>query len=332
MRASRLTAIALLLEARGQMTAQALADEFEVSVRTIFRDMEALSEAGVPVYAERGSQGGFRLMDGYRMRPPGLTAEEAGALWLAGLPEAVRKMGWGPALTAAQAKLLAVLGPDQRQRAALIRERLHVDGPGWFGAADEPAYLSQVTEAVWMSRVIRVRYQSWTAERIRVLDPLGVVLKGGTWYLVARPHEGGPPRTYRVSAIQTCEITGEIGKRPDDFNLGTFWREASADFIRRLYPHEATLRISPEGMHELFHTGTSIHAAGLREVASLDSSGFALVVLPFENVREAARDLMRLGADVEVLEPRDLREEVRALAAKTLALYESDTIRRANEG
>ena len=322
MRASRLTAIALLLEGRGRMTAQELADEFEVSVRTIFRDMEALAAAGVPVYAERGAAGGYRLMEGYRMRPPGLTSAEAGALWLAGLPDAVRRLGWGPALTGAQAKLLAVMGPEQRRQTGLMRERLYVDGAGWFGTADEPPHLSPVTDAVFSGRLIRVRYRSWNAERIHTLEPLGLVLKGSMWYLVARDHDAPQTRTYRVAAIRTLEMLDGYTERPVDFDLAVYWQRASAEFVNRIYSQEAILRVSVEGLRQFDHLGTGVYPAGMRELGAPDDLGWREVLLPFETVEEAARDLLRLGQEVLVMAPVALREEMRRLARAVLARLE----------
>ncbi|MGC8488293.1 MAG: helix-turn-helix transcriptional regulator [Clostridia bacterium] len=332
MRASRLTAIALLLEGRGRMTAQELADEFEVSVRTIFRDMDALAAAGVPVYAERGAAGGYRLMEGYRMRPPGLTSAEAGALWLAGLPDAVRRLGWGPALAGAQAKLLAVMGPEQRRQTALMRERLYVEGASWFGAPDEPPHLAVVTDAAFSGRVIRVRYRSWSAERTRTLEPLGLVLKGGTWYLVAQDHDAKKARTYRVAAIQSVELLDEYASRPAQFDLAGYWKRASAEFIGRVYALEAVLRISPEGLRQVTHLGTAVYTAGMRELGEADALGWREVRLPFETVEETARDLFRLGGEAEVLAPPALREEMRRLARDILARLEDSEARAVSPG
>jgi predicted DNA-binding transcriptional regulator YafY len=316
-RSSRLTAIVLLLEARGLMTARELAEHFEVSERTIFRDIDALSNAGVPVYAERGSHGGYRLLEGYRMRPPALTSVEAGALWLAGLPDAASALGRGRDLASAQLKLLAVLGPDQRAETTRVRELLYVDQPGWFGATDEPEHLGLVTEAVWTRAVIRVRYQSWTAESVRTLAPLGMVLKGGNWYLVAQHwhRQGAAPRTYRVSQIRECELVGETSDRPADFDLKEYWQEASAALVRRVYSMNATIRVSPTALSDLYHLGSAVHLAGMQELHSHDVEGWRHFLLPFENLREAARDLVRLGGDAEVLAPQELREEVIRVAA-----------------
>ena len=318
-RSSRLTAMVLLLEARGALTAQALAQHFDVSVRTIIRDIDALSAAGIPVYAERGPHGGYRLMEGYRLRPPALTAAEAGALWLSGLPDTAAALGRGADLASAQIKLLAVLGPDQQAETTRIQELLYVDQPGWFGATDAPEYLSHVLEAVWAGSVIRMRYQSWTAETVYILEPLGMVLKGGTWYLVARDQQRLAPRTYRVSQIRECARVGQTVSRPPDFDLVTYWQEASAAFVQRIYSLEATIRVAPAAVGDLHHLGSAVYMAGLREVAAEDAAGWRHFHLPFENVREAARDLVRLGGDVEVLAPAELRAEVGQVAADIMA-------------
>ncbi len=318
MRASRLVEIVLQLEARGRTTAPELARQFGVSVRTIFRDMDALAEAGVPIYADRGATGGYRLVDGYRMRPPMLTRQEASALWLAGQPEAARRLGLGDALQSAETKLLAVMGPVERGEAHLVRERLHIEGAGWFGASDEPPFLKMVMEAVWTGRVIRVRYTSWTAEGVYVLDPLGLVLKGGIWYMVARRRDQSEPRTYRISAIREVTLREESVERPSGFDLAAYWRDAEAGFVTRVYSQQAILRLSPKGRREIPHLGTALYLARLTPLAEPDDEGWETVRVPFERVDEAASDLLRLGPEAEVLEPAGLRQAVYRLALQVV--------------
>ena len=197
MRASRLVSLLLLLQTRGRMTAAHLADELEVSVRTIYRDLEALSAAGVPVYAEAGPNGGCQLIEGYRTRLTGLTANEAEALIVSGVPGPVGELGLGTVLGAAQLKLLAAMPTELAERASLARHRFHLDAPRWFrGGRNEP-YLAEVAAAVWHDQCINVRYRHPGADAAvtRHLDPLGLVLKAGVWYLVAR--RDGELRTYR---------------------------------------------------------------------------------------------------------------------------------------
>src|SRR5438128_7101344 len=197
MRAGRLVSLLLLLQTRGHMTAEQLATALEVSVRTIYRDVEALSEAGVPIYADRGPLGGIRLVDGSRTRLTGLTNQEAETLFLSGLPGPAAELGLGTVVTAARLKVLAALPPELRARASRISQRFHLDAPGWFQTAEQVQHLERLAEAVWDNRTIEIDYPHDDAPVTRRLDPLGLVLKAGIWYLVARIGDG--MRTYRAS-------------------------------------------------------------------------------------------------------------------------------------
>uniref|UniRef100_UPI0013D8B44B helix-turn-helix transcriptional regulator n=1 Tax=Candidatus Frankia alpina TaxID=2699483 RepID=UPI0013D8B44B len=189
MRASRLLSVLMLLQTRGKLTARQIADELDVSVRTVHRDLDALAQAGVPVLADRGVTGGYRLLAGYRTRLTGLTADEADSLFLAGMPGAAAELGLGAMLAAAELKLMATLPEPLRERAGRVRERFHLDAPSWFRATEDTPLLAEVADAVWAQRRLRVTYRRWRAPREvdRVLDPLGVVLKSGTWYLGVFP-------------------------------------------------------------------------------------------------------------------------------------------------
>ncbi len=236
MRASRLLSLLLLLQTRGRMTAQELAGELEVSMRTVYRDVDSLAAAGVPVYADRGPTGGYQLVDGYRTRLTGLTAGEAESLSLAGMPGPAAELGLGSVLAAAQLKLMAALPPELRSRAGRIAERFHLDAPAWFQDADRPEHLAAVADAVWNQRRIRVRYERWRGEVARQLEPLGIVLKGGIWYLVARASEGvGDARTYRVSRILALEVLDERFERPAGFALAEYWQTWLGQFEARVY-------------------------------------------------------------------------------------------------
>src|SRR5271157_6449116 len=207
MRASRLISILLLLQTRNRLTAQELADELEVSVRTVYRDVEELSASGIPVFAERGTHGGFRLVEGYRTRLTGLTPEEAEAHFLSGYPGPAAQLGLGTVLAAAQLKVLAALPPELRSRASRLRQRFHLDAPGWFQEPDAVPHLQRIAEAVWSDRRLHMHYRRGADDGVlveRVVDPLGLVLKGGIWYLVARIDTGF--RTYRVSRILDLDL------------------------------------------------------------------------------------------------------------------------------
>ena len=231
MRASRLVQLLLLLQTNGKMTASRLATELEVSVRTIYRDIEALSRAGVPIYAEAGPGGGVRLVDGYRTRLTGLTAHEAEALALSGLPGAASELGLGTVLAAAQLKVDAALPPELRSRAVRMRERFHLDAPGWFAREELVPHLAALSRAVWDSERVEIRYAKREGETRRVIDPLGLVLKAGVWYLVALSGRTRSMRTFRVSRVQSVRALDEPADRPDDFDLAAQWAESSAAFL-----------------------------------------------------------------------------------------------------
>src|SRR5437762_9203588 len=239
------------------MTAAQLAEELEVSVRTVYRDVEALGAAGVPLYGDAGPAGGYRLLDGYRTRLTGLTADEAESLFLAGALGPAAELGLGAVLAAAQLKLLAALPPELRSRAGRIPERFHLDAPGWFRDADQPPFLPAIADAVWNQQRIRVRYDRWEAhaggarlgEVDRTLEPLGLVLKSGVWYLVARA--SGQTRTYRVSRVLALETSDEHFERPEGFDLADAWRGWAEQFQRRLLRGEAVVRLSPRALQLL---------------------------------------------------------------------------------
>jgi predicted DNA-binding transcriptional regulator YafY len=324
MRASRLLSVLLLLQNRGRMTAEELAAELEVSVRTVYRDVEALSAAGVPVYADRGRTGGYRLVDGYRTRLTGLTEEEAQSLSLAGLPVAAAELGLGTVLAAAQLKLYAALPEELRSRAGRVAERFYLDVPGWHRGIESLPILSAVADAVWASRRIRIRYERWGRREVtRVLEPLGLILKAGNWYLAGRCE--GTDRTYRISRVLELDDLGETFERPADFDLARYWQEWSEQFERRMFPRVATVRMSPRAQALVpFYTG-AVGARALREAvesgAEPDTDGWLTVELPVEPGQPAIGELLRFGPHVEVLSPADLRAELASAIEEMSAIY-----------
>jgi predicted DNA-binding transcriptional regulator YafY len=324
-RASRLLAILLTLTVRGRVSATELAAELEVSVRTIYRDVDALSAAGVPVYATRGRRGGIALLDGYRTRLTGMTADEADALFLAGVPGAAADLGLGSVLAATQLKLLAALPPELRERAARIRETFYLDAPGWLRESDPPPFLATIAEAAWLGRRVEVRYER--ANRVvgdRVLEPLGLVLKAGTWYLVARPHpdDGRGPRTYRVSRVHAAAMSEATFTRPEGFQLEAFWADYQRGYEQRVYRETAVIRLSPEGRELLFLVGTIPARRARAAMSEPDAGGWTTTRLPIESVRHAQHALLQLGEYVEVLEPAELRELIRTTAQALAVRYE----------
>jgi predicted DNA-binding transcriptional regulator YafY len=322
MRASRLMSMLALLQVRGRVSAQVLADELEVSLRTVYRDLEALNSAGIPIYATRGRTGGFALVDGYRSRPSALTGDEAEALFLTGLPGPAAELGLGGVLAATELKLLAGLPPDLRERAARIRDRFHLDAPGWLREADPPPRLSLIADAVWAQRRVRVRYErSNRAVVDRRLDPLGIVLKAGTWYVVANADGSRSPRTYRVSRVREAVTLDETFERPDDFDLQAHWADYQRDYARRVYRGSATVRLSPAGCELLFLLGPIVARAARDAMGEPDADGWVRTTVPIESTRHALHALMQLGPEVEVLEPPELRELVAASARELARRY-----------
>ena len=324
MRASRLLSILLTLTVRGRVSAGELAAELEVSPRTIYRDVEALSAAGVPVYANRGRSGGIALLDGYRTRLTGMTADEAEALFLTGLPGPAADLGLGSVLAATQLKLLAALPTELRERAARIRDTFYLDAPGWLRENDAPPFLATVAEAAWTGRRVDVRYER--ANRViveRVLEPLGLVLKAGTWYLVAAPAGGDArgPRTYRVSRVHAAAVRDEPFERPAGFDLEAFWVDYQRGYEKRVYTEAALVRLSPEGRQLLFLVGSIAARRARAEMSEPDADGWTTTRVPIESIRHGHHALLQLGEHVEVLEPQELRELIAASARRLVARY-----------
>jgi len=316
--ASRLLSILLTLQARGQVTARELAATFEVSVRTIYRDVDELSAAGVPIYAEKGRNGGFRLLDGYRTRLTGLDRGEAEALFLAGLPGAAAQLGLGEALQRMRLKLLAALPEQTRGDAERVGGRFHLDPVSWFQGADEQALLPELAVAVWSGRRVRLRYDSWRRVVDREVDPLGVVLKAGVWYLVAAVD--GQRRTYRVASILGLEVLDAPATPLPGFDLAAHWARFCDDYERRMQEGHARLRATDSALRQLARDSRAI-ALAVREAGPADADGRREVFIPIETGDQAAAALLRLGDAVEVLEPPELRAAMADAARRLQRLY-----------
>jgi predicted DNA-binding transcriptional regulator YafY len=307
MRASRLLSILMTLQARGRVTAQVLATECEVSLRTIYRDIDALSAAGVPVYSDRGSAGGYRLLEGYRTRLNGLSLEEAKALFLSGLTGPAAALGFGPVMAAAQLKLTAALPVEMRSAADQMRACFHLDAPGWFHENDLPVHLQDIAMAVWDRRLIEIRYRSWKAETRRRVAPLGLVLKSGAWYLAGLVDNS--VRTYRIARIREMKVLDEGFERPSDFDLEAYWTQSTQRLERQLHQNRATVRLSPVGF-KMLEPLTSQFVNALTEIGEADADGFRTVVMPVGSLWEASSQLLRFGVDAEVLGPPELRDKM----------------------
>ncbi|MFD7440903.1 helix-turn-helix transcriptional regulator [Streptomyces sp. NPDC059909] len=324
MRAARLIKMVLLLQSRPSMTAAELAQELEVSERTITRDALALSEAGVPVYADRGRAGGYRLIGGYRTRLTGLARSEAEALFLSGVPGALREMGLEDAASAARLKVSAALLPSLRDASRSATQRFHLDAPGWYQEPETPDLLPVVAEAVWDDRVLAARYRD--AER--ELEPYGLVLKAGVWYLCARA-DGTSFRVYRIDRFTAVALTGRRFEREESFDLPAFWEERAAQFARSILRAEIVVRLSPDGARRLpYVTDRAAAEEALAAAGPPDGQGRVTVTLPVESDVVAFGQLLSLGAEAELLEPADLRKRFADAAARMHALYSGDAGQR----
>lgn len=293
MRASRLLQVLMLLQANGRMSARRLADEVGTSVRTIHRDIEELSASGVPVVAERGATGGFALMEGWRTRLTGLTPIEANVL--SSLPEA-----WQ--------------GDPRR-----VVARFHLDPIGWYRGPARTDHLPVVAHAAWNERRLAITYESWKGVSERRIDPLGLVLKGGEWYVVAASGKG--IASYKVANIQAAAETRETFKRPPQFDLARWWAESIQRFEAGLYRGTAVVRASPVGLKRLKCLSDAVAKAVDRAEGKADRKGWVKVTIPIESVEHAAMELMRVGAECEVIGPPELRARMAMDAASLASLY-----------
>ncbi|WP_189714286.1 helix-turn-helix transcriptional regulator [Streptomyces phaeofaciens] len=342
MRAARLIKMVLLLQSRPAMTAAELARELEVSERTVTRDAQALSEAGVPVYAERGRTGGYRLVGGYRTGLTGLGRGEAEALFLSGVPGALREMGLEDVASAARLKVSAALLPSLRDAPRAAAQRFHLDAPAWFREPEVPALLAVVADAVWDDRRVSARYRRGDGEVERDLEPYGLVLKAGVWYLCARVREREPEtepkaaagsgavgsagagdlRTYRIDRFVAVEVLKDRFHRDESFDLPGFWGEQAERFARSILRAEAVVRLSETGVRRLVHTVDPVAARdALAGAGEPDGHGWVTVTLGVESEDVAHTQLAALGAEAEVIAPPSLRARFAADAARLAGLY-----------
>jgi predicted DNA-binding transcriptional regulator YafY len=311
MRTSRLLSILILLQTRGRITADALADEFRVSVRTIYRDVDELAAAGIPVQSDRGPGGGFHLLDGYRTRLTGLAADEVEAMLLIGLPAQAAALGLGPSAQQARGKLLASLPAAMGEGAGRIGARFHLDPVDWYRAAKPVGFLPPMARAVLDQRIVKMTYESWTSTRERMVEPLGIVLKAGAWYVVAASR--GRLATFKVANIRALELQPGTFRRPAAFDLASYWAESLRRFEAGLRPHKALLRASAAGLARLAQLG-AYAAEAINSCEPADTQGWSRLELPYENIEQAALALLGIGPELRVDAPVELRVRIRELA------------------
>jgi predicted DNA-binding transcriptional regulator YafY len=320
-RAARLLSILILLQTRGRLTARRLARELEVSERTIYRDLDALSGAGVPVYAERGPGGGCALLESYRTNLTGLTEGEVRALFMLSIPAPLSDLGMGEELKAALLKLTAALPEARRPDEELVRQRIHLDPTGWSHPGGPLPHLQTIQRALWDDRRLRLTYSlEFGAHADRLVDPYGLVAKAGVWHLVCAADRR--VRVYRVSRVIEAHVTDEPCRRPPDFDLAAFWRDWCAGLAAHRPSYPVTVRVAPALFPLLRRRfGEEIERASGAEVRTADAEGWLTLVLPFETLPEARECILGCGGAAEVLEPEALRLSVIDFAGQTAAVY-----------
>jgi len=304
------------LQVRGQMTAAELAQHLEVSQRTVQRDIEALVASGVPIRSLRGPDGGYQLPGGYRTRLNGVAADEAPALAFLGLAGPAGELGLDGPLRAARGKVWAALTDQARDRAERTAQRFHLDPARWYGTSEPTPLLTALAEAVWRDQRVRVRARREGTVTERVLDPLGLVLAAGDWYLLA--HRDRALRTYRVARLVHVELLDDPARRPAGFVLAQAWADARRELETRHDLLEVTVRVASSALPRLRR---QVAVAGQDRIDLTDPRLHVEVTVPFESASWARTALLGLGADVEVLGPADLREQIGAQARATAAHY-----------
>lgn len=321
MRADRLLSIMLLLQVDRLVTVRELAERLEVSERTIYRDMEALSTAGIPVVAERGVNGGWSLLEEYRTNLTGLKPSEIQALLSTKSPHLLADLGLDKIAEAAFIKLLAALPAAQRRDAEFARQRLFIDVTGWRETGEAVPFLPSLQAAIWQEKKVQLSYRRGDETTVeRLVDPLGLVAKGSVWYLVAAVE--GEIRTYRVSRVLAVQETAQPSQRPQSFDLAAYWAQSAADFKAGLPRYLATIRVAPDVLSWLNGPGGRRARIEPREPRELpDAAGWTSLTLRFDVIEEACQFALSFGPQLEVLAPPDLRAMVIDQANRTVAFY-----------
>lgn len=322
MRADRLLSIMLLLQTRGRMTASELANYLEVSERTIYRDLDALSVAGVPVYGEHGPGGGYALLESYRADLTGLTEAEVRSLFMSGVIAPLKELGLGEVLKAALLKLTAALPESHRSQAEQSRHCLHLDPTWWFQPAEIHSHLQILQNATWNNQRIFISYHRGDGSAgERIVDPYGLVAKSGMWYLVA--WIGDAMRVYRISRIQSVALVDAVFTRPADFDLAAFWADWVREFETMIQEsqYRVTLRVATNMRSRL----PQLWGEAYQDILAVppDADGWTTIDCLFDNFDDALRAVLSLGAQIRVVAPDDLREAVIEYAAAMARLYSS---------
>jgi predicted DNA-binding transcriptional regulator YafY len=326
MRADRLLSILMLLQARGRMTAGQLASELEVSQRTIYRDIDALCISGVPIYSDRGRDGGYALLDSYRTSLTGLNENEVRALFMLSIPSPLRDLGVGGELEAALRKLAAALPAARREDERRARERFYLDASWWFQGNEPVPHLATVHRAVWEDRLLVVGYRLRFGHTLDVeqrVAPYGLVAKAGVWYVVYAYQ--GRVRALRVARLLSARVEEARFERPPGFKLGTFWEAWCARVEQDRPVYTVLLRVAPHVVSDpARYLGEGADQIVLSSPPQPDAEGWATIEWSFEDLAQARSRLLALGGAVEVLEPLPLRRAMADYGRQIAGRYACD--------
>ncbi|MBC8332833.1 MAG: WYL domain-containing protein [Anaerolineae bacterium] len=323
MRADRLLSLLMILQARGRVTAEALADELEVSLRTIYRDVTALSAWGVPVYTERGPGGGIALIERYRTDLTGLSKDEARALFMLSIPAPLDDLGVGQELKRALLKLAAALPSTRRGDEEESRQRIHLDWTPWFHEQEPRPHLQIIQQALWDDRRMHIQYLTeggaWIGLQEADISPYGLVAKSGVWYLIAHRHDYFI--VVRVAWIQAASLLDEHFERHPDFDLSAYWERWSSQYESEKPHYPVRVRVSAALLAALQrHFGKGIQIA-FENASPPDAEGWTTLTLRFESLEDARNNLLKYGSAIEVLEPIALRFSLIDFAEQIRARY-----------
>jgi len=317
--AERLIDLVQLLQTHPRRSVRDLARDLSVSVRTVHRDLDALSLAGVPVVKMRGADGGIALRDGFRMRLRGMTSDELAALAGLGIPHALEDLGLRGSLRTGFSKLTAALGTRDQPILEHARKRLHMDSSSWFGEREQVPHLAALRDAVWRDLRVRIRYRDMDGKLTRMLvDPYGLVIKAERWYLVAAAVSG--VRVYRCARIEALEALTRKFKRPDRFELSEYWAEHCASFVRTRPKLDVLLELDADGEALLRRERPPSDCARI-DAAPPTATGTKRVEIDFERKAIAISTLAVLAPHVRVIAPESLRAELEAMGTRLVAAY-----------